>query len=698
MGAQLRPLNDPPRRTWRAVGTPRVTDVVVLAWSVLFIGWLLFDWGGRPWAPPLDLILFAGIAVATTVQQMRVARLVGWSRDQLAWGLLAAASVSRLVSGSVWGLFVEFSGSRAEPTWLVVLSLGYLALGIAALLVFPGAPRHATDRVRFRLDTAMVIIGSLLIVWYAAIGPFIRSSGIGQAPLGDVASTIGDSAAIILAAVLNLRADSRATRVASAFLLVAFVLHVIPDLGFWRSGWFETYAAGDGIAGFWYGAWFAKWLAARAAESAVASPPRRPSGVAGSYSSGWVPHAFLVAAVGLMLLKQFTSDQEDRELFAVGSAILAILIVWRQGVELRERDRLQEALKAQEQRFRALLQHAYDAVLLLDDEYRIRYASPPAERLLGAGRLAASPSILSLAIHPADGERLRVALAAADVGPSTMTLRIEGPDGEWRTFEGHLQDLRRDPLIGGFVLHGFDRTREVQLADGLRDTRQLEALGVLASGLAHDLNNILTVIASHVELLREDAAIEGRAREDLDAIHTASGRAQALTRGLLTLSRRKETPWRIVSLGELGRDRMAQRGLRELVAPAGTREPVEVRGDPVALAQVVDAALDELARTGTAAPLVARTSERHLDAGVARRAQLDAGVYAALELGPAFAAATWETEVAVRTSDDGEWDLAPSDLSMLMALATTREAGGTLLRERSNEGVRFTILLPTATQ
>lgn len=66
--------------------------------------------------------------------------------------------------------------------------------------------------------------------------------------------------------------------------------------------------------------------------------------------------------------------------------------------------------------------------------------------------------------------------------------------GEWRSLSLRLQDLRQDPLVSAIVINGLDRTRETCLVARLREAEDVEALGVFASGLAHDLNNVLTVI------------------------------------------------------------------------------------------------------------------------------------------------------------------------------------------------------------
>ena len=671
-----------------------MSDGFVLGWSLLFAAWVVFGLGGRRLAPLMDFVLFGVIGVMAGSLQWRVASRIEQPREQLAWRLLAAASFSRFVSGSVWGLVAELGGVRQDPPWLIALASAYLVFGIASMLAFPSARWQQADRVRFRLDAAMVLIGSGLVVWFFAIGPYLRAPA--QAPFGVQVYTIGDSLTVFLAAALYLRSTSTATRRAAGFLLVAFSLHVVPDIGFWRGGWATRYSAGDPIAGIWFCVWLLKWMAARSAQDALDHPERGAEPGAARYGSGIIPHAFLMAATGLLLFKLVSGDHEDLAPFALASAVLASLLVARQGVELRERDRLHGALRAEEARYRALLHHAYDAVLVIDRMGEVRYASPATERLLGRGVSSSDARTMAAAVHPADRDLVRAAFRAARTSPQTLTVRVRDQAGEWRMLEGHLQDRRDDMLIGAFVINGLDRTREHRLEQGLLDAQEFEALGTLASGLAHDLNNILTVIASHTELLRDDVAVGSAGRADLRAIRAASDRAQALTQGLLALSRRKSAAWTLVAIDPLVRARIAARpgeSIRVIADPAAS---ASVRADARALAQVIDAALDEFGSgVAKAGASVIRIEERTLDAATARALHVEPGSYVVIAVGEPLAGAPVRTEDAVKTADEGEWDLAPGDLAMLMALAAARELGGTLVRERSAAAACLSVYLPS---
>lgn len=97
------------------------------------------------------------------------------------------------------------------------------------------------------------------------------------------------------------------------------------------------------------------------------------------------------------------------------------------------------------------------------------------------------------------------------------------------------------------------RTRELDRhAEALRHSRHLEALGRLAGGLAHDFNNLMTVILTHTSELMQRA--QGKADDDanlLDAMRSAALHGAALVNGLLAFSRQRRIEPRQIDLGAL---------------------------------------------------------------------------------------------------------------------------------------------------
>ncbi|HEY1172597.1 MAG TPA: PAS domain S-box protein [Verrucomicrobiae bacterium] len=113
-----------------------------------------------------------------------------------------------------------------------------------------------------------------------------------------------------------------------------------------------------------------------------------------------------------------------------------------------------------------------------------------------------------------------------------------------------------------------DLTERLNLETQLRHAQKMEAVGQLAAGVAHDFNNIMTIILGHASLLELEMAHDKDHLEALREITTASERAATLTRQLLTFSRKQIMQLRVVDLNELIRNfsRMLNRLLGEHVA------------------------------------------------------------------------------------------------------------------------------------
>jgi two-component system, cell cycle sensor histidine kinase and response regulator CckA len=95
--------------------------------------------------------------------------------------------------------------------------------------------------------------------------------------------------------------------------------------------------------------------------------------------------------------------------------------------------------------------------------------------------------------------------------------------------------IRRGQIDSASVI-ARDITKIKQLEREIRQAHKMEAVGMLAGGVAHDFNNVLTVIMSNCDLLRKPLAPDDPSRLMLDQIHLAGERAGLLTRQLLAFS------------------------------------------------------------------------------------------------------------------------------------------------------------------
>ena len=160
------------------------------------------------------------------------------------------------------------------------------------------------------------------------------------------------------------------------------------------------------------------------------------------------------------------------------------------------------------------------------------------------------------------------------------------PDGSTRSFE-----LRIQPCEAGLVILSIDVTDGRKLEEQLRHAQKMEAVGRLAGSVAHDFNNMLSVILSYSSMLLDDLKPVDPLRADVDAIRKAGEKAAELTRQLLAFSRQQVLAPRVVDLNDvLGEcERMLRRLLGadiELVTRYD-RNLAKVKVDPNQMDQVV---------------------------------------------------------------------------------------------------------------
>jgi two-component system cell cycle sensor histidine kinase/response regulator CckA len=168
------------------------------------------------------------------------------------------------------------------------------------------------------------------------------------------------------------------------------------------------------------------------------------------------------------------------------------------------------------------------------------YASPAYGRIWGRplDSLRARPRERIEAIVDEDRHRVEQALAALGTGRSyDEEYRIRRPDGSirWIWDRGRPAPEGKIRFLVGVA---EDITRRKELEAQLAHSQKLESLGRLAGGVAHDLNNQLSVILGSTGLAMQ-ADLDGAVHQDLEMVLTAGERAAALTRQLLAFSRRQ---------------------------------------------------------------------------------------------------------------------------------------------------------------
>ena len=170
---------------------------------------------------------------------------------------------------------------------------------------------------------------------------------------------------------------------------------------------------------------------------------------------------------------------------------------------------------------------------------------------------------------------------------------------EWQklVFETHVQPFHgSEGELLGVIGVALDITDRKHLADQLRQSAKLQAVGELAGGVAHDFNNLLMVVKGHAEMLTDRLAkipadLSAPARQNVEQIQQAAERATGLTRQLLAFSRMQVLQPRVLDLNDAvaGMIQMVSRVIGENIELAflpGAKLG-RVKADPSQIEQVI---------------------------------------------------------------------------------------------------------------
>ena len=186
---------------------------------------------------------------------------------------------------------------------------------------------------------------------------------------------------------------------------------------------------------------------------------------------------------------------------------------------------------------------------------------------LGDGEVVESYEQFREHIHPDDRDRVDAAFAEAarDGGDMHVEFRVVWPDGTVRWLSDHGETVpgasgAPEYLTGAAV----DVTERKLAEERLIHAQRMDAVGHLAGGVAHEINNMMTVILGFSTLMLDGLRDDGRAAE-VRQIHRAASRAATITSQLLAFSRRQQLQLQVLDLDELVRsaEHMLRRVLGE---------------------------------------------------------------------------------------------------------------------------------------
>lgn len=292
------------------------------------------------------------------------------------------------------------------------------------------------------------------------------------------------------------------------------------------------------------------------------------------------------------------------------AGVLSALLYWRRAVhreqaliqEVAERQRAEQALQEASARYRFIFENILDVLFILDPKLCVIEVSPSVRAMLGYApeELIGQCLAKSDLILPEDISRLRADAERVFRGEAQPPgiYRLRAKDGSLRYGEVTAAPLTLEGRVVACIGTIRDITERIRaqeeaerIAQQVEQAHRLESIGLLAGGVAHDFNNMLTAILGHIDLALMDIPEDAPYRADLQEARASGDRATQLTRQLLTFSRQQPAERVPLDVGRVVQEitKMLRRLIGESIAIRTEIAPDlwPIEGDALQLQQVV---------------------------------------------------------------------------------------------------------------
>ncbi|MCF8128683.1 MAG: PAS domain S-box protein [Deltaproteobacteria bacterium] len=239
--------------------------------------------------------------------------------------------------------------------------------------------------------------------------------------------------------------------------------------------------------------------------------------------------------------------------------------------EVEERRRAEEAVRESERKYRILAENINDMIWMMDIlERRFTYVSPSVLKMRGYSPEEIESQALEEILTPDSCRRVTNILAEqiahdAEMDPNrsvTMELEQYRKDGStfWaETTASFIRNSENTPIAILGVTRDITERKQAEAAlrekeEKLNRSKKMESLGLMAGGIAHDLNNILSSIVSLPDLLLMDCPSDHPFRKPLEIIRASGERAADTVSDLLTVARGVAVGKKVLNLNTIVKD------------------------------------------------------------------------------------------------------------------------------------------------
>ncbi|NTW98548.1 MAG: PAS domain S-box protein, partial [Geobacteraceae bacterium] len=227
----------------------------------------------------------------------------------------------------------------------------------------------------------------------------------------------------------------------------------------------------------------------------------------------------------------------NHELVDAEGASQGILSV---GLDITDLKRMEEALRESEQRFRSFVENVNDVVFALTASGTFSYVSPQWKESFDYELSDVIGKSFVPFVHPDDVPTCHAFLTRVmTTGEKQrgVEYRVLHKNGTWLWYTANGSRIANQDGSLSFIGIGRDITEQKLIQKELMKTQKLESISILAAGIAHNFNNVLTGVIGYISFARKHLKDYEKTAPLLEAAEKSSYRAASLARQLLTFAK-----------------------------------------------------------------------------------------------------------------------------------------------------------------
>ncbi len=327
---------------------------------LFYIAWTQFHWGATEtfrlissWDVDRNFALISDLAyqpvsIFAVIVAWRIAFLKNFtSKLRIAWFILGLAVAVQTLGDTIWFYLEVILQQQPFPSLADAFYISFYPLALLGLLTLPSAPMKSTERLRFLLDLAIIMITAWMAIWFFIISPTAAQYENGRLDqILAAAYPVGDL--VILGGMFTIlfRSNENTVRAMLVLYLTGLIFNVAGDLAYAYTSLDGTYVSGGWMDVSWIIAYWFFGVAAIRQEYMNESRLAKLSAEMITQSTLVLPLAAIVLGYGMLIIvarSGFAGNSAVQGVF-IGAGLLTLFVVGRQVLALWENQRLNKAL------------------------------------------------------------------------------------------------------------------------------------------------------------------------------------------------------------------------------------------------------------------------------------------------------------------------------------------------------------------